>query len=158
MMVFTAKFNRRRAIISVLILAAILCAIILIAGGSGSEDKPNNSAKIGIVKSNEDRVTYLQELGWEISENAIDEQDIVIPREFTDVYEQYNKIQLEQGFDLSEYGGIEAVRYSYIVLNHPNASEGVYADIIVYNNQVIAGDVQCNMADGFMHGLNFPTE
>jgi len=47
---------------------------------------------------------------------------------------------------------MEAVRYTYKVLNYPNA-ENVVADIIVFRNEVIAADVQSTSLDGFMHGL-----
>ena len=33
----------------------------------------------------------------------------------------------------------------------------VVADIIVYRNRVIAGDIQSNALDGFMVGLKYPS-
>lgn len=158
MFIFTAKFNKKKAVALVLALAALLIAIVLIAGSGDRSD--NNAAETAalsaVVKNNEQRVNYLKALGWEVEQNALEQQKIVIPRSFTDVYKKYNEIQLAQGFDLSKYGGVEAMRYTYRILNHPHASGTVVADIIVYKNEVIAGDVQSNALDGFMAGLEFP--
>jgi type IV secretory pathway VirJ component len=158
MFIFTAKFNKKKAVALVLALAALLIAIVLIAGsGDRSDNKAAETAALSaIVKNNEQRVNYLKALGWEVEPTVLEQQKIVIPRSFTDVYKKYNEIQLAQGFDLSKYGGEEAMRYTYRILNHPHAAGTVVADIIVYKNEVIAGDVQSNALDGFMAGLEYP--
>ena len=156
MFVFTTKFNRKRAIIIVLLLAVLLCAIVLIAG---SRDRPGTTtvaALSPIVKNNGQRVKYLSTLGWEIDENALEEQEVTIPRTFSDVYEEYNRLQISQGFDLSKYGGVEATRYTYRIMNYPGESGNVVADMIVYRGEIIAGDVQSGAANGFMGPLKYP--
>ena len=157
MFMFTAKFNKKFAIAIVLALAVVLCLIIVFAGGrSRSDNSVQTMATSTVVKNNDQRVQFLNGLGWDVEESAVDEQSVVIPREFNSVYEEYNKIQLQQGFDLSKYGGTEATRYTYKVLNHPDRSSDVVIDIIVYRGQVIAGDVQSCALGGFMSGLLYP--
>jgi len=156
MFIFTAKFNRKRAVAVALALAVILCAIILIAGGNGRSGPDGMVSLSGIARNNGQRVQYLQSLGWEVDENAVDEQEIVIPKTFAGVYEEYNSIQLAQGFDLSQFGGVAATRYTYRVLNYPGYASEVVADIIVFRGEVIAGNVQSTAVDGFMSGLRFP--
>ena len=156
MFIFTAKFNRKKAIAVVLALAVLLCAIILIAGRTSRGDQVQQISLSGIARNNGQRVEFLRSLGWEVDENAIDEQDVIIPRTFIDVYEEYNKLQLSQGFDLSQFGGVEATRYTYRVLNFPGYESNVVADIIIYRGEVIAGNVQSTALDGFMVGLEFP--
>jgi len=161
MFIFTAKFNKRKAVLAVLLLAAVLIAIVLIAGSisrSKSLKAKEASALSAVVKTNEQRVKYLNSLGWDVDVNPIEEQKVVIPRKFTDVYERYNEIQKAQGFDLSKFGGVEARRYTYKVLNYPDYKGNVVADIIVYRNEIIAGDVQSNAFDGFMVGLKYPKQ
>lgn len=156
MFIFTAKFNRKRAVAIVIALAVILCAIILVAGYL-DKDKAEPAARAVTatgIKTNDDRVKYLKSFGWEVSENPVDEQEIVIPREFTGVYANYIELQETQGFELKNYGGMEAKRYTYEILNYPTGEKGIVADIIVYRNTVIAGNVQSTALDGFMHGLN----
>jgi len=159
MFIFTAKFNKRRAITAVIALGVVLIAIILLAGArNGSASEAQEPAISLVVKDNAERVSYLQKLGWTVDETAIDEQPVTIPREFTEVYDRYNEIQRVQGFDLTKYGGAEAVRYSYRITNHPSGDSDAVADIIVYRNEVIAGDVQSVKLDGFMAGLEFPKQ
>jgi hypothetical protein len=151
---YTAKFNRRKAVVAVLILAAVLCAVIIIAGGrsrgGGRALSPPLSA---VVRNNKQRVEYLESLGWSVDKDALDERQVKIPVKFSDVYIRYNALQLAQGFDLTRYGGLDATRYTYRVNNYPSSDENVVADIIVYKDKVIAGNVQSCAPDGFMNGL-----
>ena len=45
-------------------------------------------------------------------------------------------------------------------MNYPGAGsdDPIVADLVVYRNEVIAGDVQSTRLDGFMHGLAFPAK
>ena len=156
MFMFTAKLNKGKAIVIVLLLAVMIAAIILLAHRPGGDVGAAGAASSGKVKTNADRIAYISSYGWEVSDRAIEEQSIVIPREFGDVYAEYNELQLEQGFDLSRYSGCEAVRYTYEVTNYPGDAENVVADIIVCRGEVIAGDIQDTSLDGFMQGLEFP--
>ena len=146
MFVYTAKLNKRRGIAILLVAAAALIAIILIASHSGKNS----------VKTNEDRIKYLTDIGWEVCIEPVEHESIVIPSDMTQVYEDYNALQLAQGFDLTKYAGMEAERYTYEVRNHPDCTDAVYADIIICKNRVIAGDIQSISANGFMQGLEFP--
>jgi len=155
MVFYTAKFSKGKAVIALLLLGVVLVAIILLAGGQLGK-AAETAALSAVVKDNDDRVGYLASFGWEVDGEPVDEQTITIPHDFSDVYGDYNAIQLEQGFDLRNYAGREAVRYTYEVKNYPSTSEKVYADIIVFRQKVIAGDIQSAALDGFMHGLRRP--
>jgi hypothetical protein len=113
MFVFTAKFDRKKAVLIVIALAVLLLAIILIAGSLSRGKTKDTGLSNTNLGSNEDRVAYLNALGWEVSESPLDTQEIVIPREFTGIYADYVKLQNEQGFNLEKYGGMTAVRYTY---------------------------------------------
>ncbi len=159
MFIFTAKFDKKKAIIAVLLLGVLLCTIILAAGNRDSNPVQTSSLS-AVVKNNGQRVDYLSSFGWEIETEPLETQEILIPAKFDSVYEEYNKLQQTQGFNLKNYCGMEATRYTYKVLNYPDSSKQntVVADIIVYRNQVIAGDIQSVSLGGFMHGLEFPNE
>ena len=86
--VYTAKFNRKKAIATILFLAAILIAIILLAGRASSNKAIESAALSAVVKNNGQRVKYLESLGWEVEKDAIEEQTVIIPREFTGIYEE----------------------------------------------------------------------
>ena len=151
---FTAKLDRKKLLIGFIVFVLVICAIVLFFRKDGTSQ---TSAMGKTVKNNDQRVEYLKSFGWEVDTEPIDEETVVIPRKFTDVYAKYNDIQKSQGFDLSEYGGMEAVRYTYKVLNYPGEKD-VVADIIVFRGSVIAGDVQSISLDGFMQGLEFPAK
>lgn len=78
---------------------------------------------------------------------------ITIADRFDSNMELYNEIQLSQGFDLRDFKGCEAVRYTYKLLNYPNYPDGVHLSFIVYNGDIIAGDIQSTTDSGFMHGI-----
>ena len=59
----------------------------------------------------------------------------------------------QQGCDLSKYAGKRCKRYTYVIENYPGQAEGVRANILVYKNKVIGGDVCSVELDGFMHGF-----
>ena len=155
MFVISAKLTKKKALIAILILAVILAAVIIIAGrhNGGSE---NASALSAVVKNNKERVEFIRSLGWEIDENPIDEQTVVIPQRFGDVYADYVELQKSQGFNLEDFGGLEVKRYTYEIKNYPTDDTSVVLDLLVYRNRVIGGDVQSTSIDGFMHGLSYP--
>lgn len=146
MFVMTAKLNKKKlaaVLLAVIIgIAAIIVAVSTI-GGAGS----------GKIHSAEDAAAYLESLGWNVDPAPLEVQEIVIPREFTGVYESYIELQRRQGFSLEDYGGMSATRYTFTILNYPGGEKGIVADMIVYGSSVIAGDVQSTAIDGFMEGL-----
>ena len=153
MFILTARLNRRRAVIALIVLAAVLCAVVILAGGK-AEARPGLASSP--AKTNEQRVQLLTELGWQVSPEPAEEQTVVIPRQFTDIYEEYNELQISQGFDLKKYGGLEATRYTYEIRNYPDCTDRVFADMLVCRGKLIGGDVQSSALDGFMRSLTFP--
>ena len=147
MFIVTAKLSKKRALAIVLAVAVAITAIIVLAG---RRDQAPESASGAL-----DVVAYLESLGWQVAPEPIEVQEIVIPREWSPVYEAYNVMQQEAGFDLTDYKGRPAVRHTHTVLNYPGQPEGVVADVLVSDGRVIGGAIQSIHLDGFIHGL-FP--
>ena len=101
----------------------------------------------------EDRADFLRSCGWEVDITSEEEQTIHIPERFTTVYESYNELQLQQGYNLADYAGEDCLLYSYAVVNYPDPSQTVLAHLYVYKNRIIGGDVHSTNLDGFMIGL-----
>ena len=153
MFVFTAKLNRKSAVAAVVVLALLLIAVILLVslrsiGGSGK----HLPEKAGVADA-ADAARYLAGLGWQVEPQPLEIRELVIPRSFSGVYADYAALQTRQGYPLAEYGGMEARRYSFRVLNHPSGEENIVADLVVCGQTVIAGDIQSTASDGFMTGL-----
>lgn len=75
------------------------------------------------VKTNDDRVAYLESCGWLVGEEAANQEDIRLPDVFDDSYEAYLTLQESQGFDLTQYAGKTIQRYTYAVKNFPGLQE-----------------------------------
>lgn len=157
MFIFTAKLNRRRilagAAAAVLVCAAVAGAVVLL-GGRGAAVSTAASPKG--VKTNEDRVAYLQSYGWTVVPEAVRVEELIIPEEFDDTYTQYLALQSGQGFDLTQYSGKRVKRYTYEITNYPTGEAGVQAGLLIYKNTVIGGDVLSSQLGGFIHGLEMP--
>ena len=148
MFVYTAKLSRKKIVAAAVAAAAVVIAIILaVALGSAGR-----AAGAPDMSKNADRVAWLRSLGREVDEEPLESRTVVIPRTFGGVYADYIALQREQGFPLEDYGGMEATRYTYRVTNW-DGDEEVVADMIVYGQTVIAGDLQCPALDGFMAAL-----
>ena len=65
----------------------------------------------------------------------------------------YNELQRNQGLDLSKYRGREVKRYTYKVKNFPDYSGTVMANVIIYKNRVIGGDLCSSDVTGFICGF-----
>jgi len=155
MFIFTAKLNKKKLLTGIIVILVLVIAAVLAL--TLTKGKTEARSLDVLVRSNGQRVAYLEELGWQVESEPIDEQIITIPTRFDDVYGKYNELQISQGFDLTKYAGLEATRYTYLVTNYPDTDDKIVADIIVYRGRVIAGDVQSTAMDGFMNGLAYPT-
>ena len=114
----------------------------------------NENISFTNVKNYNDGINFLEQYGWEVNENLIEECDITIPKEFDKVMATYNEIQKQQGLDLTKYQRKTAKRYTYKVENYPKYEGTVYANIIVYRDKVIAGDICSADSKGFIHTLS----
>ncbi len=101
----------------------------------------------------EGREAYLKALGWEIDRESESFRSVVVPQKLEGIMEQYNKIQLKQGLDLSKHLGESCRQYCYDVTNYPGGEGKVIVSLYLQNGQVIAGDVHSTAVNGFMHGL-----
>ena len=105
------------------------------------------------IKTNEDRVNFLSQFGWQVKSEPVESAEITIPEEFDKVFTGYNEIQKRQGLDLSRYKNKNVMRYTYEITNYNGEDGKVYANVIVYRNKVIGGDVCSANVNGFTHGF-----
>jgi len=157
-LIVTAKVPRRKLALGVALAAlACCCALALNLGGSVSREAAASAAPNPKgVRSNEDRVDYLTSYGWEVSNDPIATQELLIPEEMDESYHEYLALQNSQGFDLAKYAGDRVKRYTYEITNYPTGEAGVQANLLIYKNTVIGGEVLSPRLDGFLHGLSMP--
>ncbi len=147
MMVMTAKVNfKKLAVIAAIVVGVVLVLSLLLSGGA----EPTGAKP---VSDNDSRVQFLKELGWEVTTSPTESGQVRIPDTQSEVYTRYNALQKSQGYDLSQYAGKTVMRYVYKVNNFPNATEPVYATLLVYKNQIIGGDITDTAAKGAVQSL-----
>ena len=147
-MVVSLKANKKRVIAFLILVVAVVGACIFLRSGGEETEEP----QVYLGGTNEERVTFLQSFGWEITVEPAETREVMIPAEFNDVYTTYNVMQKAQGFDLKPYAGQVCTQYKYQINNYPDETE-VYATLLVYGGEIIGGDVACSKAAGFMHGF-----
>ena len=105
------------------------------------------------VSSPTDGVSFLGQFGWEIDPVPVENTTVTIPAEFDKVFSAYNELQRTQGLDLSEYAGRVVQRYTFRVTNYEGYEGEVLANLLVYRDRVIGGDICAAQAGGFLQGL-----
>ena len=173
MVIMTAKVSKRKiiAIVLVAILAIVLLAVLL-----GRSDDPVQAVtpqepsqtqaetpaapqpeSTGKIRTNDDRVAYLEALGWDVDDDPVQTQEVRVPTDPSEVFLRYNELQKSQGFDLLQLEGKTLHRYVYEIENYPGKDKGLYyATLLIYKDQVVGGDVSSAEKGGVMHGLAMP--
>ena len=149
MMIMTAKVNIKKVLIALAAAAGVILALILLLGGGNSSQQTSAPS----IASNDGRIQFLQNLGWQVHASPAESGQVRIPTEQNQIFTRYNDLQKSAGYDLSQYAGKTVMRYVYKVTNFPGATEPVYATLLVYKDQVIGGDITDTAAKGTMQAL-----
>lgn len=136
--------NKKFLVFTVLIAFVGLAGFFLSAAKKEADDDVYFS-----MSTNAQRVEFLNQQGWVVKPDPVSVEEVTIPSEFNEIYERYDEFQDEQGFDLDDYKGREAVVYTYSVLNYPDYPENVTANMLIVNNRLVAGEVTLNEENGF---------
>ena len=115
----------------------------------------NKSYSYDKIKSVDDAAEFLSQFGWEVDKAGVQCAEVTIPDEFDKIFAGYNEIQRSQGLDLSKYKKKKMTRYTFVVSNYDGYDGKVYANVLVYRNKVVAGDI-CSAeitGDAFVHGF-----
>jgi len=88
----------------------------------------------------------VREMGYDdVSETPYEVVEFTIPEEFNNVWNNYNNLQKEKGYDLVPYKGKQCKRYTYLI-----PSENARANILVTDGKIIGGDISSITLDGIM--------
>lgn len=153
MFVFTTKVTFKKLVVGAMAVCAIVVGVAMLA----TEPVTSVSMASGEVeqklKDNDSRILYLKSFGLDPKEMPIVYMEVQIPKEFDENYMAYNEIQKNQGLDLTEYQGKQAMLYSYELETHESGETGVTANLVLYKDKVIAADVCSSNVDGFLIGI-----
>lgn len=151
MLIWTTRFSRKKAVICVLIMGVVMTALILLVGHRDSQN-----ADMPLLTDNAQRIAYLESYGWQVEPEPLETLQFLLPNTLTESYLAYNRLQKEQGFDLTGCCGKQVTRYTYALTNYPDRPDGVQLNLYVCENLPVAGDVCCPGADGFQATLQYP--
>lgn len=148
MNIYTIKIKKKHLVAAIIAAGVLLATLILLLPG----EKSMETGAAITIREQEDCSKYLAQLGYETDPSASEMKKVLVPKEFDAVYEAYNQMQKECGFDLTRYAGKKVDLTTCRITNWPN-EEIVLADVLVYKEKVIGGAVYTAAVDGFMYGL-----
>ena len=156
MFIVSAKFEPKKALRWAIAAGILLLAVILTL--RHFQDAPSPGEEPVTAATDQERVAYLESLGWEADPAPTETLTFSLPQPLSEAYEEYNQLQLEAGFDLTPYQGMTVDRSCFTVLNYPNQEDGVLVHLLCREGELIGGDLCSVRLDGFLTGLIFPTE
>lgn len=144
--------TRRRMALMSLALGLVIGSSLLLAGCFGGDKE----TEVITAATNEERVAYLEALGWQVEPQPIETLDLQLPEKLEGEWDAYAKLQKGQGLPFSEFAGQAVKRYTYTVTNYPEIPQGVQANLYLWGDQIIGGDVIFTGQGGFQTDLAFP--
>ena len=97
------------------------------------------------------QTAYIESFGWDPGFTHTAVENVRIPVEFDDVYEEYNALQRKQGFDLRKYRAHTVKRYTYELSG--DTPVPLNAELLVENGAIIGADIVSPAAGGFQGAL-----
>ena len=149
MFIRSVKLKKPRLLLAVVVLA--LCGAVAVLVVLSARRSP----VVYNMRTEEERQEFLASMGWEVSEKYTECRSVTVPEEFSEVYESYNALQKQQGFDLERYKGRTVEVYTYEVYNYEGHEDKgcMICTLMVCDGVLIGGDVCCTELGGFMTGL-----
>ena len=152
MLILTTKVDKPKLVLAAI---AVIGAILLLLALTGGDSAPT-AAMDQAADTNDARVKFLTDFGWEVTPSPTESSQVKIPKGEDPVFARYNELQKSQGYDLSKYAGKQIMRYVYKINNYPGAKEPVYATVLVYKDQIIGGDITDTTPGGKSTGFSKP--
>lgn len=159
MFIYTVRAQSVRLLAVLGVALSLMLGIALFADAGGIEAVRRGTGdavetvSYGRIRTDEERLSFLSSLGWQTTGTVVDEETFTLPETFDRVLLGYNEIQKDQGLDLSRYRKKKVTRYTYEITNYDGYDGKVYANLIVWRNRVIAGDISSADPMGFVRGL-----
>ena len=141
-----SALSRRRAAL-ILVCAAAALGVILLSGAMGRRSSGGIPGG-----TNEQRLAYIRSLGWEAGTETQEEKEVLLPGEFPEVLENYNRLQQEAGFDLKPYAGKRLGMYVYRLEDPPGGAEAL-CTLYVCRGRIVGGDIHSTAFRGWMRPL-----
>ena len=143
---FLSVIKMPKGSLALIILAAVVLASSLIVS------LKNNSGKVVAASDNLSVLAYIESFDIDVLKEGLKEDEIKVPATFNDVYNNYNKIQKEQGFDLENYKGKTLKRYTYPMINIEDEGS-LFVEVLTFDGIVVAADIYSTNIGGSIRTL-----
>lgn len=90
---------------------------------------------------------HLKSIGLAPSAQPESVTTVEIPVIFDDIFTQYNTLQQAAGYDLSVFCGQSVTRYTFRL---GKSEDILYANLLIYDGQIIGGEIINPRLDGYM--------
>ena len=159
MLIYSLRANTLKLVgvvcVALTVLIALIAFVPTYTSGTVSQTAADQSSDYSYdkVRTSGDVINFLSQFGWKVDQDPAEVQTVTIPAEFNKIYAAYNELQKAQGLDLSKYMGKDVTRYTFTVTNYPDYEGTVLANVLVYRNRVIGGDICSADVSGFVQGF-----
>ena len=153
MFIYSIRASTVRFFACILICLGVL--VLLLTLGSAETvyaSADGREINYGGMKTNEDRVAFIESFGIKVKGEPISEETFTMPDDFDRVIQGYNQIQKMQGLDLTKYERKRVTHYTYEVINYDTNGK-VYVNLLVYRNRIVAADISSMDNGGFVKAL-----
>lgn len=99
---------------------------------------------------------FLTGYGWEVDISDCRQEEVVIPKIFSEVYERYNALQIKQGYDLTKYKTDTVIQYTFRIKNFEEYKNAC-AHVLTKGGKIIGGDICSSDLSGLMTGFDGKT-
>ena len=139
--------------VALTILITLIAFVPTYIAGEDGVVEPAANYSYDKVKTAEDAAAFLSQFGWQVEATPVETRTVTIPAEFDKVFAAYNEMQKTQGLNLSKYKNKDVTRYTFTVTNYTGYEGTVYANVLVFRNRVVGGDLCSADLSGFVHGF-----
>jgi hypothetical protein len=153
MFIYSIRATTLKFFASLLLVVTVL-AVLLALGTADSVYASADGKEINYsgIKTNEDRVAFIESFGIKVKPTPITEETFTMPKDFDRVILGYNQIQKTQGLDLTKYSRKRVTHFAYEVTNYD--TEGtVIVNLLVCRGRIIAADISSAAEGGFVSAL-----
>ena len=93
------------------------------------------------LATNEQRVAYLESLGWQVLPEPVATMDLQLPEDLKAQWGDYLKLQTQQGMPMADCAGQVVRRFTYTVTNYPDVPDGVQVNLFTCGDRLVGGDI-----------------
>jgi hypothetical protein len=152
MFIYSVRGSTVKFFLLIAVTLVVLCAVLFFGSAGAVAASVGADVKLSGIKTNEDRVAFIERLGVLVADDPVDEKTFTIPENFDRIVSGYNELQKRQGLDVSRYAKKKVTRYTYKVENYDFDGD-VYVNLFIFKNKIIACDICSAEQGGFVAPL-----